>query len=41
MNGIGSFDFLQVYILSLQEDKGFDRHAFHKQMCVMRGQVIF
>lgn len=24
----------------LQEDKGFDRHLYEKQMSVMRGQIL-
>lgn len=27
-------------IFMLQQDKGFDRHLFEKQMSVMRGQIL-
>jgi phosphatidylinositol 4-kinase type 2 len=29
-----------VFFLDLQQDKGFDRHMFEKQMSVMRGQIL-
>lgn len=28
------------FILYLQQDKGFDRHLYEKQMSVMRGQIL-
>lgn len=28
------------YYLNLQQDKGFDRHHFDRQMSVMRGQIL-
>lgn len=29
-----------VFSFTLQQDKGFDRHLYDKQMSVMRGQIL-
>ena len=31
---------MNVLLNVLQQDKGFDRHMYEKQMSVMRGQIL-
>jgi hypothetical protein len=31
---------LKLFCFKLQQDKGFDRHMFERQMSVMRGQIL-
>lgn len=31
---------LKLFCFKFQQDKGFDRHMFERQMSVMRGQIL-